>query len=111
MEFGPGPGPDGQPYPEEMQSLVLHAELIVHGTRLMFSDAMPHDPVTIGQNVTLALHLSDVDLLQKTFDQLAKAGTVIMPIQKTFWSEAYGIVEDAFGVQWQVNHVVSEVSV
>ncbi len=26
MEFGPGPGPDGQPYPEEMQSLVLHAE-------------------------------------------------------------------------------------
>ena len=109
MEFGPGPGPDGQPYPEEMQSLVLHAELIVHGTRLMFSDAMPHDPVTIGQNVTLALHLSDVDVLQKRFDQLAKGGSVIMPIQKTFWSEAYGIVEDAFGIQWQVNHVVSEV--
>jgi len=49
---------------------------------------MPHDPVTIGQNVTLALHLSDVDVLQKTFDQLAKDGNIIMPIQKTFWSEA-----------------------
>ncbi|HAE0521181.1 TPA_asm: VOC family protein, partial [Salmonella enterica subsp. enterica serovar Enteritidis str. P125109] len=34
-------------------------------------------------------------------------GKIIMPIQKTFWSEAYGIVEDAFGVQWQVNHETS----
>lgn len=24
MEFGPGPGPDGQPYPPEHQTLILH---------------------------------------------------------------------------------------
>ncbi|EZP59226.1 MULTISPECIES: VOC family protein [Exiguobacterium] len=107
MEFGPGPGPDGQPYPPEHQTLILHAQLIVHGTRLMFSDAMPQNPVTFGQNITLALHLADVELLHETFARLAEGGKIIMPIQKTFWSEAYGIVEDAFGVQWQVNHETS----
>lgn len=109
MEFGPGNGPDGQPFEKDVQSLVLHSQLIVHGTRVMFSDAMPHDPVAIGQNVTLALHLPDIQVIHETFDKLAQDGNVIMPIQKTFWSEAYGIVEDPFGVQWQLNHEVSEV--
>ncbi|MGX8177691.1 VOC family protein [Exiguobacterium undae] len=110
MEFGPGNDPDGQPFTTDVQSLVLHSQLIIHDTRVMFSDAMPHDPVAIGQNVTLALHLPDIQVIHETFDKLAQDGNVIMPIQKTFWSEAYGIVEDPFGVQWQLNHEVSEVT-
>jgi len=27
-----------------------------------------------------------------------------MPLQETFWSKAYGMVEDRFGVQWQFSH-------
>lgn len=110
MEFSPGNGPDGQPFTTDVQSFVLHSQLIIHGTRVMFSDAMPQDPVAIGQNVTLALHLPDIQVIHETFDKLAQDGNVIMPIQKTFWSEAYGIVEDPFGVQWQLNHEVSEVT-
>jgi len=28
---------------------------------------------------------------------------VIMPLQKTFWAEAFGMVTDKFGVKWMVN--------
>jgi len=70
MEFGPGNGPDGQPFEKDVQSLVLHSQLIVHGTRVMFSDAMPNDPVAIGQNVTLALPLPNIQVIHETVSKI-----------------------------------------
>ena len=37
------------------------------------------------------------------FDALAKGGKVTMPLQKTFWVEAFGMVVDRFGTPWMVN--------
>ena len=33
----------------------------------------------------------------------AKAAQVTMPLQKTFWAEAFGMLTDRFGVPWMVN--------
>ena len=37
------------------------------------------------------------------FDALADRGKVTMPLQKTFWAEAFGMVNDRFGTPWMVN--------
>jgi PhnB protein len=40
---------------------------------------------------------------KRVFDALAKGGKVTMPLQKTFWVEAFGMVVDRFGTPWMVN--------
>ncbi|RHB50430.1 VOC family protein [Exiguobacterium sp. AM39-5BH] len=104
MTFAAQPGPDGEPVPDELADLVLHARLSVHGTSLMFSDAMPDGPVTFGQNITLAVVTDDLEAIRREFEALSDEGHVLMPLQETFWSKAYGMVEDRFGVQWQFSH-------
>lgn len=89
---------------EDVANRVLHARITVHGTPLFFSDSMPHSPVSHGDGITLAVVANDAALLTTQYNQLAEGGRVIMPIQETFWSKAYGIVEDRFGVQWQFSH-------
>ena len=37
------------------------------------------------------------------FDALAEGGQVTMPLDKTFWAEAFGMVTDRFGTPWMVN--------
>ena len=37
------------------------------------------------------------------FNALAAGGTVKIPLQKTFWSSAYGLVVDRFGIPWEVS--------
>ena len=34
---------------------------------------------------------------------LSEGGQVQMPMEKTFWSPAFGMVADRFGVSWMVN--------
>ena len=34
---------------------------------------------------------------------LAKDGTIVRPLEKTFWAARFGVVVDQFGVRWLVN--------
>ena len=33
----------------------------------------------------------------------ANGGSVVMPLEKTYWAEAFGMVTDKFGIKWMVN--------
>jgi PhnB protein len=37
------------------------------------------------------------------FEQLSKGGQVTMPLEETFWADAFGMVTDRFGTAWGVN--------
>ena len=39
---------------------------------------------------------------QRAFDALGKGGQVQMPVTKTFFSPAFGMLADRFGVSWMV---------
>lgn len=95
------PGHETDP---ELGGRVLHARITVHDTPLFFSDSMPTNSVTHGNAITLAVVANDVEVLTSQFQLLAEEGHVVMPIQETFWSKAYGIVQDKYDVQWQFSH-------
>jgi len=102
MTFGEGPADPNYAMPEEVKGRIMHAHLIVGETALMLSDTFPGMPFASGNQVTVALVTTDADQARRVFDALAEGGTVGMPLQKTFWSPAYGMVTDKFGVGWQV---------
>lgn len=83
---------------------IMHASLKIGGSTVMMSDdPSPSSDSGGGSNISLAIGLDDPPKAKVYFDSLAAGGTVIMPLEKTFWAEAFGMVTDKFGVRWMVN--------
>lgn len=82
---------------------IMHCTIRVEGSVIMMSDdPRPEAPMTSG-SLSLAIGLDDPLRAQTLFDNLAEGGTVIMPVQKTYWAEAFGMLIDRFGVRWMIN--------
>jgi PhnB protein len=97
------PNPEFPPLPEEAKNQVLHAHLKVGETDLMISDTFPGQPFETGSQVSISITMSTVEKSKEVFEKLQDGGKVTMLLQKTFWSPAYGVVTDKFGVSWQVS--------
>lgn len=80
---------------------VLHAEFTLGETTLMASDGMASGKPEfkgVGQSITTA---SDAET-KRLFDALADGGQIQLPLARTFFSSAFGMVSDRFGVTWMV---------
>jgi PhnB protein len=104
MAFGDAPPNPEFPIPEEAKKLVMHTELNISGSRVMFSDTFPGMPFNQGNNITLVINSSNVDEIKSIFNNLKEGGKVEMDLQETFWSKCYGNLTDKFGIGWQISH-------
>ena len=82
---------------------IMHCTIKVGDSTVMMCDNPQSAPPAAGANISLAIGLNDPARAQQLFDNLARDGAVIMPLDKTFWAEAFGMVNDKFGIQWMVN--------
>ena len=91
-------GGGGVPDPDR----VMHASLEIDGRLLMASDSpnsAQHRPMT---GFSLSLNYPTATEARRAFDALAAGGSVLMPMQKTFWTESFGMLTDRFGTSWMV---------
>jgi len=82
---------------------IMHACVVIDGRRLMASDSMPGEPYKGMKGFSLSLVYPTVAEARRIFDALAKNGQVNMPMEKTFWVEAFGMLTDRFGTPWMVS--------
>lgn len=80
---------------------ILHATLRLGDQELLGADVMPKDYAR-PQGFYALLSLRGLAEAQRVFDALADGGKIGMPLQKTFWSEGFGVVTDRFGVPWEI---------
>lgn len=104
MKFGDMPPEEGYELPEDAKDMVMHASIKVHGSEVMFSDGMPGSTVPFGKNINLTVVSDNLEEMTAEFNRMAEDGKVMMGLQKTFWSPAYGALEDKFGVEWQFSY-------
>lgn len=88
---------------DDMKGRVMHAHLKIGEAELMLSDGSPKQEYVVGNNVSIAVTVNDPAEAKRVFEALADGGDVIMPLNATFWSPAYGQVTDKYGVEWQIN--------
>ncbi|MFY0544652.1 VOC family protein [Brevibacillus sp. H7] len=100
--FGEMPENPEFPLPAEAKELVAHAMLKVGESDLMFSDTFPGQPHQSGNQVTICISTKDKEKSKQIYEALQQDGQVNMPLQETFFSPAYGIVTDKFGVTFQI---------
>ena len=77
---------------------VVHATLSFMGQRLMGADVPAHDGT---RGFFLHLKFESREEAERIFAELT--GEVKMPLQKTFWSDCFGVVVDPFGVSWEID--------
>ena len=90
--------------PKEHEHLVLNAQLVVDGIRIMISDENPSSPYKAGYNMTGAFIVDSVEHAEKLYNNLkVDAKQIHMELQETFWSPAYANLVDKFGMMWQIS--------
>lgn len=83
---------------------IMHATIAIGDSHVMMCDDMrPQAEGGASGNISLAIGLDDADAARRYFDNLSRGGEVMMPLDKTFWAEAFGMLTDKFGVKWMVN--------
>jgi PhnB protein len=94
----PDPAPPGM-LPPGYENKVMHTSFRVGESLVMASDGCG-DTKFGGFSLSLSLP-AEADA-QRAYAALAEGGKVVMPLQKTFWSPCFGMLEDKFGVGWMV---------
>lgn len=104
--FGDTPGCED--LPASHRDKVMHVRL-QHGDQvLMASDNHPAHPYDGVKGCSIALSVEEPAEAERIFGELSQGGTVVMPMQETFWAERFGMVNDRFGVPWMVNGAMRE---
>jgi PhnB protein len=103
--------PAAEHAPAEWQSKVLYGALRTSAGVIAGMDASPacHE-LHIGNNFSIAIQAeSDADATS-IFSKLSEGGSVTMPLEKTFFAEKFGMLEDRFGVRWMISYAVAPVA-
>jgi PhnB protein len=88
--------------PPDWQDKVMHGSVTVGGQVLMGADVLPgqyEEP----KGFSLSVQLNDSADADRIFQRLEAEGHAVMPLEKTFWAERFGLVVDRFGIQWMIN--------
>jgi PhnB protein len=104
MTFGDAPPEPGNVLPETAKHLIIHTQLTIMGSRVMFSDIFPGMPFVVGTNISLSVISTNMDEITALFNKLKEGGSIGMDLQETFWSKCFGSVTDKFGLQWLFNY-------
>jgi PhnB protein len=88
--------------PAEWRKKIIHARLAIGDEVLMGSDAPP-DRYKPPQGFSVSVQVKTPEDADRIFHALADNGKVTMPLGKTFFSSAFGMLTDQFGIPWMVN--------
>lgn len=95
------------PMPEEIGRRIMHVSLpISQETVLMGSDTMPNEACEFvqGNNFSISINPENKQEADSLFGKLAEGGKVTMPLENTFWGAYFGMLTDAFGINWMLNY-------
>ena len=80
----------------------MHATLKFGDSELMVCDNPQGDGAGF-KGFSVSIAAENMAHAEKCFNALADGGEIEMPLAKTFWADAFGMVKDKFGLSWMVN--------
>jgi PhnB protein len=103
MLYGDFYGESDFEHNEADKKLVMHTNLIISGSMVMFSDVHSGMPFIQGNNIGLTVLSKDENEIRSVYEKLKEGGTIIMEPQETFWSKCFANVTDKYGISWQLS--------
>jgi PhnB protein len=87
--------------PDGWGDKLYHATMTIGSLTLMGGD---HQKYYQPRGFMVVVNPSTPEEAHRIFDALADGGEIQMSMQETFWSPAFGVVTDRFGVPWSINY-------
>ena len=81
-------------------NFVMHSLISIHGSLISMTDGVETKPT--GDNFTFFITEDTVGEVTALYNKLLEGGKEVEPLAPVFWASMYGIVEDRFGINWQV---------
>ena len=88
--------------PADWGDKVMHGSLTVGDQVLMGGDVAPGS-YQQPKGFTLSIQIKSTAEAERIFHELGNDGTVVLPLEKTFWAARFGMLVDRFGIPWQIN--------
>lgn len=104
MHYKDNPEPPTGDCGDSMKQLaekVMHASVKIGESMVLMSDGRCQHPPEF-KGFSLSLTVANEAEAQRVYNALVDGGQVQMPLGKTFFSPAFGMVTDRFGVGWMV---------
>ena len=100
--FRYGGSPMAHQAPSGWEDKVMHGSVTIGTLELMGADVAP-DGYEEPKGFSLSIQIKSTAEAERVFRELSAEGRVVMPLEKTFWAERFGMVVDRFGVPWLIN--------
>ena len=88
--------------PPGWDSKIMHGSITI-GNQLLEGADVPPERYEEPKGFSLSLNVPTAADAERLFQQLSDGGRVVYAIEKTFWSERFGMVIDRFGIPWMIN--------
>jgi PhnB protein len=90
------------PVAPQWRDKIVHASLTVGDTTLAGADVVA-EKYQAPRGFYVLVTVGDASEAERIFGALSENGEVQMPLQKTFWSPAFGVVVDRFATPWEIS--------
>jgi len=101
MIFRYAGSPMADQVPADWKDKVMHGSVTLGDQVLMGADVAPDQEEPKG--FSLSLQIPAIAEAERVFHELAEGGRIVVPLEKTFWAERFGMVVDRFGIPWLIN--------
>jgi len=82
------------------QDFVMHSEILIFNSTIIMTDGAEKEPS--GDNFCFMITKETADEVTELYNKLLINGKELEPLGPVFWASMYGMVEDRFGVNWQI---------
>ncbi|HTI02090.1 MAG TPA: VOC family protein [Acidisoma sp.] len=93
--------PEGRNFPPGAGEMVMHSTFRIGQTTILASDGRCGGGARFAGS-SLCLQVAEPEEAERLFHALTATGQIVMPMRKTFFSPAFGMVTDPFGVGWMI---------
>ena len=88
--------------PDGWEDKIMHGSIRI-GQHLLEGADVPPERYEEPKGFSLSINAGSAAEAEKLFDHLGAGGRVVYAMEKTFWSERFGMVVDRFGIPWMIN--------
>jgi PhnB protein len=95
-----GESPMADKLPPAMKDNVMHSSITKNGATLVMGSDMHRDKLVDGNTTTLCVACDSAEQINSFFERLLTGGKVVDALQKAFWGDTFGVLNDKYGRQW-----------
>lgn len=81
----------------------IHAELHINENCILYFADTFNTEMTNGNQLLLGPDLDSEEEIKRIYAKLSQEGQVQMELQDTFWNAKYAVIQDKYGITWELN--------